>query len=154
MSFYDTVLQFEPYDFERFFDGVTETQVERSLNKDRMGWQDFLALLSPAALAYLEPMAQKARQLTIQYFGRTIQLYIPLYISNYCSNECAYCGFNRANTIRRKKLTLAEIEAEAEAISRTEMRHILVLTGENRKVTPIDYIESAIRILKKRFSSI
>ncbi|MDX9786373.1 MAG: 2-iminoacetate synthase ThiH [Desulfobacterales bacterium] len=154
MSFYGRVLQFESFDFKGFFNSVSDTQVVQSLSKDKLTWQDFLTLLSPAALPHLEPMAQKARQLTIQYFGRTIQLYIPLYISNYCSNECVYCGFNRTNNIRRKKLTLDEIEAEAEAISRTEMRHILVLTGENREITPIDYIEAAIQIIKKRFSSV
>jgi 2-iminoacetate synthase len=34
------------------------------------------------------------------------------------------------------------------------MKHILVLTGEARQVTPMDYIEEAIGIIKKRFSSI
>ncbi|MBW2366268.1 MAG: 2-iminoacetate synthase ThiH [Deltaproteobacteria bacterium] len=154
MSFYDTITRFEAFDFDGFFNSVTDRDVERALSTDRLTWQDFLALLSERAVKYLEPMAQKARQLTIQYFGRTIQLYIPLYIANYCSNECIYCGFNRTNKINRKKLTLDEIEMEAEAISQTEMKHILVLTGEAPKVTPIEYIEEAITILKKWFSSI
>jgi 2-iminoacetate synthase len=121
---------------------------------EKLGWRDFLNLLSPAAAPLLEPMARKARRLTIQYFGRTMQLYIPLYISNHCGNECVYCGFNRTHRIPRKKLTVDEIAAEAEVISKTGMRHILVLTGENREATPLDYIEAAIRTIRTRFPSV
>lgn len=154
MSFYDVVETYESFDFKTYFDAVSDAQIEESLTKEKPNWRDLLNFLSPRAQNFLEPMARKARQLTIQYFGRTIQLYIPLYISNYCTNECVYCGFNRVNRIRRKKLTLEEIAAEAEAISKTEMKHILVLTGEAREVTPMDYIEAAIGIIKKRFASV
>lgn len=154
MSFFNVVKTYESFDFNRYFNAVTDEDIERSLNREKPSWRDFLNLLSPRARNHLEPMARKARQLTIQFFGRTIQLYIPLYLSNFCTNECVYCGFNRANRIRRKKLTLEEIAAEADAISKTEMKHILVLTGEARQVTPMDYIEDAIRIIKQRFSSI
>jgi 2-iminoacetate synthase len=153
-SFHEVVVQFEAFDFQGYLRGVTGAQVEASLARKRPGGRDFLNLLSPAAAAFLEPMAQRARQLTIQYFGRTMQLYIPLYISNHCSNECVYCGFNRSHRIPRKKLTLDEIEAEAAVISRTGMRHILVLTGENRAITPLDYIEAAVRTIRPRFSSV
>jgi hypothetical protein len=39
-------------------------------------------LISPAAEAYLEPMARVSHQLTLQRFGRTIRLYAPLYLSS------------------------------------------------------------------------
>jgi 2-iminoacetate synthase len=154
MSFYHKIEQYRGFDFEDFFAKVTPQDVERILNKERLGELDFLALLSAQAAEYLEPMAQKARQLTIQYFGRTIQLYIPLYISNHCTNECLYCGFNRSNGIQRKKLTLAEIEAEAKAIARSGMQHLLLLTGEATAVTPLDYLEAAVRVLKRYFASV
>jgi 2-iminoacetate synthase len=154
MSFYDTIQKYEAFDFDDYFAKVTDRDVERSLDRDRLGWRDFLNLLSGKALAYLEPMARKSRRLTIQYFGRTIALYVPLYISNYCNNECIYCGFNRTNRIKRRKLTLEEIDLEARAISESEMKHILVLTGEAPDITPIDYIEEAVGIIKKRFPSV
>ena len=47
---------------------VRHEDVERAISKDRLSWRDFLNLLSETALDHLEPMAQKARQLTIQYF--------------------------------------------------------------------------------------
>ncbi|MEK6202231.1 MAG: 2-iminoacetate synthase ThiH [Desulfobulbaceae bacterium] len=154
MSFYTIIEQYRDFDFQQFFAGVTPEQVEAALAADRLSEQDFLTLLSPAAIDFLEPMARKAHDLTVQYFGRTIGLYIPLYISNFCSNECVYCGFHRGNKIKRKKLSLAEIEIEAKAIAVTGMRHLLLLTGEAPAVTSIDYLEDAVQLLKGYFSSV
>ena len=154
MSFYNEIKRYKGFDFKSFFDRVTPAQVEAALTKEKLSEKDFLALLSPAASGYLEQMARKAHNLTVQYFGHTIQLFIPLYISNFCSNECVYCGFHRGNNIQRKKLSLEEIEIEAKAIAATGMRHVLLLTGEAPGVTPMDYLEGAVRLLKKYFASV
>lgn len=154
MSFYNEIERYRAFDFQSFFDRVTPGRVEAALAKEKLSENDFLALLSPTASAYLEQLARKAHKLTGQYFGHTIQLFIPLYISNYCANECVYCGFHRGNDIRRKKLSLAEIEVEAKAIAATGMRHLLLLTGEAPAITPIDYLEDVVRLLKKYFASV
>lgn len=154
MSFYRTLERYNRIDFKTQFAQITPTRVESALAADKLSEEDFFALLSPAAGPYLEAMAQKAHTLTVQYFGRTIQLYIPIYLSNYCENACVYCGFHRNNAIHRKKLSLDEIEVEAQAIAATGMRHILMLTGEAPAVTPIDYLEAAVRLLKKYFASV
>ena len=154
MSFFQIVEQYRGFDFQQFFDQVTDEAVERSLAREKPGAIDFLTLLSPRAAAYLEPMAHKAHQLTVQYFGRTIQLFIPLYISNHCANQCAYCGFNHENAIIRRKLTLEEIEAEACAIARTGMQHVLFLTGEAQHLTPMEYLVAAAQCLKRHFASV
>lgn len=154
MSFYQTIEFYRDFDFKKFFAGVTNRQVERALASEKLSEKDFLILLSPAAFPYLEQMARKSKSLTEQFFGRTIQLFIPLYISNYCANECVYCGFHRGNDIVRKKLSLEEIEIEARAIAASGMRHILVLTGEAPAVTPLDYLEETVRLLKKYFASV
>jgi len=154
MSFIDIVEKYEDFDFEGFFGQVRDRDVECALAKEKMEPMDFLALLSPTAAGHLEPLAQRARRLTVQYFGRTIQLFIPLYISNYCSNQCLYCGFNRTHAIERKTLTLAEIECEAQAIASTGMQHLLLLTGESWQTTPMDYLEATVRLLKRYFSSV
>ncbi len=154
MSFYQIVEQYKAFDFAQFFDQVTDAGIERSLAKGKPGPMDFLTLLSPRAAAFLEPMAQKAHQLTVQYFGRTIQLFIPLYISNHCNNQCAYCGFNHNNAIFRRKLTIAEVEEEARAIARTGMQHVLFLTGEAQHLTPMEYLVEASECLKRYFASV
>ncbi len=154
MSFYNEIERYRNFDFQKFFDRVTPDRVEAVLKKEQLSELDFLALLSPVASGCLEQMARKAHRLTGQYFGHTIQLFIPLYISNFCSNECVYCGFHRGNKISRKKLSLAEIEDEAKAIAATGIRHILLLTGEAPGITPIDYLADSVRLLKRYFSSV
>ncbi|MGI6657535.1 MAG: 2-iminoacetate synthase ThiH [Desulfobulbus sp.] len=154
MSFLTVVDQYESFDFDRFFNAVDDADVERCLNRDHLGPLDFLTLLSPRAALRLEAMARKSHRLTVQHFGRTIQMFIPLYISNHCNNGCAYCGFNHKNPILRRKLSLEEIETEAQAIARTGMQHILFLTGEAPHLTPMDYLLDAARILKRYFASV
>lgn len=153
-SFEKTLKAYDSIDFDRFWAECTDGRIRQVLAKERLAVQDLLVLLSPNAAAHLEAMAQKARQITIQYFGRTVQLYIPLYISNFCNSECIYCGFNRRHRIERRKLTLSEIDHEARRIRQTGMRHVLVLTGESPQVTPIDYLLAAIEVLKTHFASI
>jgi len=154
MSFHSVIEYYRNFDVEGFFDAVTPDSVKHAVESEHPGPLEFLTLLSPTAAYLLESMACKAHRLTVQHFGRTVQLFIPLYISNYCKNECVYCGFNSAHPIERSRLSLGEIEAEARAIARTGMRPLLVLTGEARQITPPDYLESAIRILGNRFASV
>ena len=82
-----------------------------------MFWEDFKALLSPAAEPFLEQMAQKASIETSKHFGNTVYMFTPLYIANYCENYCVYCGFNCYNHIQRMKLTMEQIEHEMKIIA-------------------------------------
>ncbi|MFH2091332.1 MAG: 2-iminoacetate synthase ThiH [Pseudomonadota bacterium] len=154
MPFLDQVIEFETFDFQAYLDAVTQSDVQASLQKELLTPFDLLNLLSQTAEEYLEPMAQKAQQITRQYFGKTISLYAPLYISDFCSNHCTYCGFNCATDFRRTKLTLDQIDAEAKVIADMGIRHILVLTGEAPAKTPLTYLEDAVKIMKRYFSSI
>lgn len=154
MSFYDYYREIRGRNWAELWAGITAQDVERALARDALTERDYLALLSPAARAFLEPMAQKANRLTIQHFGRVIILYTPLYLSNYCVNRCLYCGLNAVNRIARKTLTREEIAAEGRAIAATGLRHLLLLTGESRRHAPLGYLVEAARILRSYFSSL
>ncbi|MBI4302740.1 MAG: 2-iminoacetate synthase ThiH [Chloroflexi bacterium] len=154
MTFYDEIERARSLDLTGRLGQFTSAQVERILRKPGIQWQEFLGLLSPAATGLIENMAQLAHKLTIKHFGRTILLYTPLYLSNYCVNQCVYCGFNMANDIPRRKLTLPEVELEAHVISRTGLQHLLILTGESRQHSPVSYIRDCVSVLRKYFSSI
>jgi 2-iminoacetate synthase len=154
MSFYEEIQRYGTFDFEGFFARVADTDIEKIIAKNRLNERDFLILLSPAAENYLEEMARKAHRLTVQHFGRVILLYTPLYLSNYCVNHCVYCGFHVKNRIERKKLTHAEVEKEAEIIAASGLKHILILTGESRKESPVSYIRDCVDTLKHYFTSI
>jgi 2-iminoacetate synthase len=154
MTFYDEIERFRSLDLTGITEGFTPIHIEQILAKSEIHWQELLGLLSPAATGLLENMAQAAHKLTIKHFGRTILLYTPLYLSNYCVNQCVYCGFNMANDIPRRKLTLHEVELEAQAISGTGLQHLLILTGESRQHSPVSYIADCVSVLRKYFSSI
>jgi len=134
--------------------GITSADVEKALSCRNPDSRHFRALLSPEALPYLEEMAGKARDITQGHFGKAILLYAPLYVSNYCDNKCLYCGFNLQNKIQRKKLTLEEVEKEASFIASSGLRHILLLTGGSRTMSPLSYIKDCVKVLRKYFTDI
>ncbi|MBO7393375.1 MAG: 2-iminoacetate synthase ThiH [Abditibacteriota bacterium] len=132
----------------------TSADVERALTREHCNVEDFKALLSPAAAPFLERMAARAEKETENRFGNTVYLFTPIYIANYCQNYCVYCGFNCYNNIRRKKLTPEEIDHEMKVISDAGMEEILILTGESRKYSDVDYIGESVKIAEKYFKNI
>ena len=132
-------------------DAYTAADVLRALRKDVLSPEDFGALLSPAALPFLEQMAQRAQAETRKHFGNSVQMFTPLYIANYCENYCIYCGFNCHNKIRRAKLDMDEVEQELKAIAETGLQEILMLTGESRAMSPVSYIGEAVKLARKYF---
>ena len=133
------------------YDSYTEQDVRRALAADNLTPEDFGALLSPAALPFLEEMAERAQQETRKHFGNSIYMFTPLYIANYCENYCIYCGFNCHNKIKRAKLIPEEIRKEMEAIARTGLQEILILTGESRAKSDVKYIGEACKIAREYF---
>jgi 2-iminoacetate synthase len=154
MSFYDRILVWEKYPLTETLTATTSADVERVLASPHISPEGFRCLLSRAAQRYLEPMARRAHALTEQHFGKVILLYTPLYLSNYCTNFCLYCGFAAQNRIRRDRLTLEEVEAEAGLIGASGLRHILILTGESRKQSSVEYLGQCVELLSRHFTSI
>ncbi|WP_422658898.1 2-iminoacetate synthase ThiH [Paenibacillus sp. EC2-1] len=154
MSFYDIYTQVKEWPFERFTQAVSNKDVERVLGKDRLTNEDYLTLLSPAAEPYIEIMAQQAHERTVQHFGRIIQLYQPLYLSDYCVNTCKYCSFSIDNEFPRRKLTMLEVEQEARAIKAKGIKQIILLTGESRIHSSVQYLKDCVDVLKHHFASI
>lgn len=138
------------YDPSRY----TAVDVRRALSHDTCSIEDFKALLSPAAEPFLEQMARKAELETQRHFGNTVYIFTPIYIANYCQNYCVYCGFNCYNNIHRKKLSMEEIEKEMKVIADTGMEEILILTGESRSYSPVEYIGEAVKIAHRYFRNI
>ncbi len=136
------------YDYNKY----TSADVERALSRENIGVEEFKALLSPAALPYLEQMAQRAKEETRRHFGNSVSMFTPLYIANYCENYCVYCGFNCSNRIHRAKLTYEEIEEELKTIAKTGLQDILILTGEEKKQSSVEYIGEAVKLAAKYFN--
>lgn len=134
---------------------MKDSDVRRALGKSHLDVDDFMALLSPAAMPYLETMARLSRKYTEERFGRTMSMFIPLYITNSCSNSCVYCSFHRQNTMPRTILTPSQIEDEYKAIKKlAPFENILIVTGENPAKAGVPYLAKAIDLAKKYFSNI
>ena len=139
--------QVASYDYQTY----TEKDVKAALEHRTCSVEDFKALLSPAAEPFLEQMAERARWETSKHFGNTVYLFTPLYIANCCENYCVYCGFNCYNHINRMKLNMEQIEKEMKVIADSGMEEILILTGESRGKSGVDYIGEACKLAKKYF---
>lgn len=139
--------QMEQYEADRY----TAKDVRAALEHETCTIEDFKALISPAAEPFLEQMAERARRETSKHFGNTVYLFTPLYIANYCENYCVYCGFNCYNHINRMKLTMEQIEKEMKVIADSGLEEILILTGESRGQSSVEYIGEACKLARKYF---
>lgn len=143
----NVMAQMNSYEYSKY----TAADVKAALEHDTCSIEDFKALLSPAAEPFLEQMARRARLETSKHFGNTVYLFTPLYIANYCENYCVYCGFNCYNHIKRMKLSMEQIEKEMKVIADSGMEEILILTGESRGQSNVEYIGEACKLARKYF---
>ena len=144
------ITEMDNYDYSKY----TQKDVLTALEHETCSVEDLKALLSPAAEPLLEKLAQRAQLETRKRFGNTVYLFTPLYIANYCNNYCVYCGFNCYNNIKRMKLSDDEIENEMKIIAESGMEEILILTGESRTESDIEYIGKACKTASKYFRSV
>lgn len=133
---------------------ATPDAIERALTTTTPDLWDFAALLSPAASERIEDLARRSHDITVQRFGRVVQLYAPLYVSNECVETCTYCSFSRTNPIRRRTLTVDEAVSEARLLTERGFRHLLLVSGEHPRHVSPDYLGSVIAALKDSVPSL
>ncbi len=141
-------------EINNYLNNVQESTVFNSLAKSKLGFTDFLNLLSPAAQVATCEMRKKATSIKKMYFGPTIRLYSPLYISSFCINDCEYCGFRTKNKNKRKRLSFDEIIAESKIIKSYGIESLLLVSGEDPNSMSVDFLVSIVKELKKDFSYI
>jgi len=110
--------------------------------------EDTAALLAVTDPALLEEIYQAARDVKRKVYDNRVITFAPLYASNLCVNNCKYCGFRAGNGHAvRRKLGMAEIKAEAEALAgRIGHKRLIFVTGEH-PATGAEYIAEAIRTI-------
>lgn len=141
-------------------ESVTVSDVRQALDKaskkgSLLSVENFMALISPAAMPFLEQMAVLSRKFTQERFGKTISMYIPMYISNACSNKCVYCGFNHDNPMQRTILTAEEVEAECRAIKELgPFENLLLVSGEFPSICGKEYFDKVLRTAGKYFHNL
>ena len=115
---------------------------------------DFGKLLEPMDDRALTELADRAKQLTHRFFGRTMRLFAPLYFSNECVNSCSYCGFSRDNPILRVTLTLDQVEREARFLADLGFRSLLLVSGEHPKFISNQYLVDVVRRVSRIVPSV
>lgn len=135
------------------FDGYTSRDVRSAIDGDP-SIENFMALLSPEASNHMEEMAVRAREITRMHFGNSVTVFTPLYVSNHCTNRCRYCGFNECNQIARMRLTPEQVRSEVDAIAGTGLQDILILTGESKEMSDVDYICECVSIAAESFATV
>lgn len=153
-SFTSVFNQYDWNDIKRSIYAKNADDVLRALSSQKRTLEDFKALISPAALPYLEQMALLSRQLTQKRFGKVIQMYVPLYLSNECNNICTYCGFSYDNKMRRRTLSPMEIMQEVAAIKEMGYDHVLLVTGEANQTVHMEYFRKVLSLIRPHFSHI
>lgn len=154
MTFKNIIEQHNWAEVKKSIYAKTAHDVINALQNKNRSLEDFKALISPAAMPYLEDMAQLSHLLTQNRFGKTIQMYAPFYLSNECQNICTYCGFSFNNKIKRKILNDLEIVKEAQTIKALGYDHVLLVTGEATERVGVKYLENAIKLISPYFSHI
>ncbi|MCU1589833.1 MAG: thiH [Frankiales bacterium] len=133
----------------REYDGA---DVDRALQHP--GLDALPALLSEAATPRVEELAQAARAVTLQRFGRAVRLFAPLYVSNACLSSCTYCGFSKGLDVVRRTLSVDAVAAEAETLTAQGFRHLLLVAGEHRVEVGADYLVACVERLRPVVPSI
>ncbi len=110
--------------------------------------EDAAALLAVTAPDLLEEIYQAARDVKRKVYDNRVVTFAPLYASNFCVNNCLYCGFRTGNEgAVRRKLSMAEIRSEAEALAgRIGHKRIVFVTGEH-PATGAEYIAEAMKTI-------
>jgi 2-iminoacetate synthase len=107
---------------------------------------DIAVLLEPGL--DLEALAGRAREATLQRFGRAVRLFAPLYVSNACLSSCTYCGFSKGLDVARRTLSVEEVVAEASVLVQQGFRHLLLVSGEHRIEVSADYLVGCVEALR------
>jgi len=128
---------------------ASPADVTTAIRRDRPELPDLAVLLSPAAADQLEELAQRARALTLQRFGRVLRLFAPLYLSNECLSTCTYCGFARTVPGPRDTLGLARVEQDARVLAGRGFRHLLLVSGEHRRHVSPEYLLDCVLRLRE-----
>ena len=114
----------------------TESQLNDILNKARklkgLNLEDVAKLLCVEDEADIQKILDTAEYCKDEIYGRRLVLFAPIYTGNACVNNCVYCGFRRDNkALKRKVLTLDEIETETLHLLRMGHKRALLICGES-----------------------
>jgi 2-iminoacetate synthase len=107
--------------------------------------EDVASLLVVEDRVQIRKIMDCAHRVKEEIYGKRLVLFAPIYTGNVCDNNCVYCAFRKSNTsMKRKILTMSEIEGEVRMLLREGHKRILLICGETAQ-NDTDYMCEAIR---------
>jgi 2-iminoacetate synthase len=97
-----------------------------------------------------EGLFEAARYVKNEIYGERLVFFAPLYVSDFCVNDCEYCNFHARNKeLKRKKLTLQEIDQQVKFLIAMGHKRLLLEFGEDPANNDIDYV---VKVIDKIYS--
>lgn len=146
-------------DTKKASDGRINEIFSKALELKGLDIEEVATLLNIDDYENKQKLFDTALRIKEEIYGNRLVLFAPLYVSNFCSNNCMYCGFRVDNkTLKRRVLTLDEVEEETQAILEQGHKRILMLMGEHHHSCSFDYflktIQRAYEVKDSKGSSI
>lgn len=98
----------------------------------------------------VESIFETARFIKESIYGKRLVIFAPLYLSSFCINNCLYCGFRRDNIdLKRKRLSLEELQREVESLEEQGQKRLLLIAGEDPYFSQADLLTKIIDTVYK-----
>ncbi len=119
--------------------------LEKSKNAKGLTLEESASLLNISDRDMIEELCKTAKSVKEKIYGNRLVVFAPLYVTNLCVNNCLYCAFRKDNRqLKRKTLTLDEIEQEAKILVAQGQKRVLLVAGEHPKKASVEFIGKAI----------
>lgn len=119
--------------------------LEKAREAKGLELEEAAALLNIRSPELTEELFHSAKEVKERIYGNRLVLFAPLYLTNACVNNCLYCAFRRDNEdLKRRTLTLDEIEDEARELIRQGHKRLLLVCGEHPKISNLDFVRDAV----------
>lgn len=146
MNFINENLIHETLNNQDLHDKVFQSEVlEKSKLAKGLTLEESAALLNVNDSDMIEELCVAAKSVKEKIYGNRLVVFAPLYVTNLCVNNCLYCAFRKDNReLKRKTLTLDEIEREAKILVAQGQKRVLLVCGEHPKKSSVSFIGKAI----------
>ena len=104
--------------------------IEKARQAKGLTLAEAAALLQVSDPDLLSAIFAAAKEVKERIYGKRVVLFAPLYVSDFCVNSCVYCGYQRKNKFRRRKLTQEELAQEVRLLENMGHKR-LALEAEN-----------------------
>jgi 2-iminoacetate synthase len=129
----------------RIRDILRKAREKKGLNLDEVG--SLVNLNNPDIRKELFDIARSIKE---EIYGERLVFFAPLYVSDFCVNDCDYCNFHLRNKeLKRRKLSLEEIEREVKVLLEMGHKRLLLEFGED----PANSIDYVVDVIKKIYST-